>query len=295
MVSPRARQTSETPPADFSLLVGHKVTLTLEKPGKTAYLRLPPEYGDELVPTVFGSVSPDARVGDAVEAFMLTDVKGAPQASLTMPALVWGEVRFLEVTSETDMGVFVNWGLPKELLVPKREQPIRMRLGQRYPVALQLDKQGRLLGTGNVAELLHQEPASFALEQRVSGEAWRNDDLIGLFVILEGKWVGLLPKTEPHRQKRGQQSEYRITQIQPDGKLELSLRGSGFDEMPSDVELVYDALATRRQLNVGDETSPEQVRELFGISKKAFKRALGVLFKRGQIEFDGKGFARVLK
>jgi uncharacterized protein len=295
MVSPRARQNSQPPPVEPSPLIGRKVTLTLEKPGKTAYLRLPPEFGDGVVPSVFGSVSPNVQVGEAVEAFMLTDAKGEPQASLTLPMLVWGEVRFLEVTSETDMGVFVDWGLPKELLVPKREQPVRMRIGSRYPIALQLDRQGRLLGTGNVAELLHREPASFTIDQWVTGEAWRNDPNIGLFVILAGKWVGLLPKTEPHRQARGQESEYRINQIQPDGKLELSLRGPGAVELPGDVELVYDTLVNRRGLHVGDDTTPEQVREVFGISKKAFKRALGVLFKAGRVEFDAHGFARVIK
>lgn len=244
---------------------------------------------------MFGKLPHDATLGQEVDAFLLTDAQGALQASLTMPQLAWGEVRFLEVTAETDLGAFVDWGLPKELLVPKREQAVRMRVGERYPVALKTDKQGRLLGTSQVAELLHLEPAPFEMEQWVAGEAWRNDPNIGLFVILEGKWVGLLPKTEPHRQQRGEASQYRISQVQPDGKLELSLRGTGVAELPNDVELVYDVLTRNPTLRVGDDSSPEQVRDNFGISKKAFKRALGVLFKRGQIEFDAKGCARVIK
>lgn len=294
-MSPPLRRTSEFAPGPPFPLVGHRVRLALDTPGKVAQLRLPPDVGGTTIPTVFGSVPPETRVGEEVEVFVVTDAKGAPQASLTLPFLVWGEVRFLEVTSETDMGVFVDWGLPKELLVPKREQPIRMRIGERYPIALQLDRQGRLLGTGNVAELLHKEPAEFEEGQWVAGEAWRNDPNIGLFVILAGKWVGLLPKAEPHRQKRGQESQYRISHVLPDGKLELSLRGSGVAELPGDVELVYDVLTSRPNLRVGDESSPDQIREVFGISKKAFKRALGVLLKRGQIEFDAKGFARVTK
>jgi len=249
--------------------------------------------GGDTLPAVFGGVSPHAAAGDEIEAFVLTDAKGALRASLTLPMLTWGEVRFLEVTSETDIGAFVDWGLPKELLVPKREQPVPMRVGQRYPVALQLDRQGRLLGTGNVAELLHREPALFESGQWVSGEAWRNDPNIGLFVILARKWVGLLPKTEPHRQQRGQASEYRISKVLPDGKLELSLRGTGVAELPGDVELVFDILSQRTNLRVGDDTEPERVRDVFGISKKAFKRAVGVLLKRGQVEFDTEGFVRV--
>lgn len=267
--------------------------LSVERAGKEASVRLPPENGGNAVPTVFGSLPRGTEPGEQVEVFLMTDARGELQASLTMPTLTWGEVRFLEVTAESDHGVFVDWGLPKELLVPKREQLVRMRLGQRYPIGLKTDKQGRLLGTAQVAELLHQDPAPYEAGEWATGEAWRNDPNIGLFVILDRKWVGLLPKTEPHRQQRGQEAQYRIVQVLPDGKIDLSLRGTGVAELPSDVELVYDALVGNPGLRVGDDTSSEQVRELFGISKKAFKRALGVLYKRGEIEFDAKNFARV--
>lgn len=244
--------------------------------------------------TVFGNVPTGTHVGQELEVFLMTDAQGAPRASLTLPLLSWGEVRFLEVTADTDLGVFVDWGLPKELLVPQREQLVRMRIGQRYPIALKTDRQGRLLGTAQVAELLHKEPHEFKIEQWVTGEAWRNDPLIGLFVIIERKWVGLVPKDEPHRQARGQESKYRVNQVLPDGKIDLSLRASGAEELPNDVELVFDILTRDPALRVGDDSPPDQIRDVFGISKKAFKRVLGVLFKRGDIEFDAKGFARVL-
>jgi predicted RNA-binding protein (virulence factor B family) len=73
------------------------------------------------------------------------------------------------------------------------------------------------------------------------------------------------------------------------------LRGSGAEELPNDVELVLDTLIQNPTLRVGDDSTPDQIREVFGISKKAFKRVLGVLLKRGQIEFDASGFARVVR
>ncbi len=125
------------------------------------------------------------------------------------------------------------------------------------------------------------------------GEAWRNEPHIGLFAILAGKWVGRVPPDEPHQQQRGQASEYRIGKVLPDGKLEVSLRATIPAELPRDVDHVLATLRENPRLRVGDDTSPDHVRTHFGLSKKAFKRALGVLFKRGQIEFDAKGFARV--
>ena len=107
-VSPPPRRTSELAPDPTSTLVGHRVKLALDTPGKVAQLRLPADAGGATIPTVFGSVPPETRVGEEVEVFVVTDAKGAPQASLTLPLLFWGEVRFLEVTSETDMGVFVG-------------------------------------------------------------------------------------------------------------------------------------------------------------------------------------------
>lgn len=275
--------------------MGCRLTVTVEQLGKVPLVRLASEHGGDSVPAVFGALPPGAAPGQTIEVFLMTDAVGAPQASLTLPHLANGEVKFLEVTAETDHGVFVDWGLPKELLVPRKEQLVRMRVGQSYPVALTTDRQGRLMGTAHVAELLHKEPHEFETGQWVMGEAWRNDANIGLFAIVEGRWVGLVPKDEPHRQQRGQATKYRINQVLEDGKLELSLRGSGAEELPNDVELVLDTLIQNPTLRVGDDSTPDQIREVFGISKKAFKRVLGVLLKRGQLEFDASGFARVVR
>lgn len=294
-VSPSPRQPADSAAVDQPELVGRRLTVAVERVGKVPQVRLSPEQGGGSVAAVFGALPAGAAPGDPVEVFLMTDSVGALQASLTVPHLVAGEVKFLEVTTETDHGVFVDWGLPKELLVPRKEQLVRMRVGQSYPIALTTDRQGRLMGTAHVAELLHKEPHEFVTGQWVTGEAWRNDPNIGLFAIVEGRWVGLVPKDEPHRQHRGQASKYRINQVLEDGKLELSLRGSGAEELPNDVELVLDTLTQNPTLRVGDDSTPDQIREVFGISKKAFKRVLGVLLKRGQIEFDPKGCARVVR
>lgn len=249
--------------------------------------------GTASVPTAFGNVPVDTRIGSLLDVFLCTDAQRQLVASLTIPLLVRDEVRFLKVLKSTADGAWVDWGLPTPLFVPKNEQITRMRVGESYPIALNVERDGVLLGTAHVTELLHTEPAPFEAGQWVEGQAWRNDPEIGLFAILEGKWVGRVPPSEPHQQQRGQTSQYRISKVLPDGKLEVSLRATKDAELPHDVDHVFATLSANPRLRAGDDTSPEHVRQHFGLSKKAFKRALGVLLKRGDIEFDAKGFARV--
>jgi uncharacterized protein len=276
----------------FSAVVGRRVTLDVERlSGGQAWLRVAP--GVALIPTEFGDVPAETAVGSKLEVCVCFNAKGQPVGSLTQPALLWGEVRFLVVTKETADGAFMDWGMPQPLFVPKREQVTHMRRGDSHPVALTQNRDGTLIGTTAVTELLHLDTAPFEAGEWVHGEAWRNDPTIGLFVIVEGKWVGRVPATEPHQQQRGQAAEYRICKVLPDGKLELSLRATIAAEIPHDVEHVLATLNENPAMRVGDDTSPDKVRDQFGLSKKAFKRALGVLFKRGDIEFDAKGFARV--
>lgn len=276
----------------FRAVVGRQVTLVVERvTGAHAWLRVAP--GVAPIPTEFGDLPVGTVAGSKLEVCVCFNAKGQPVASLTLPTLFWGEVRFLEVSKETADGAFMDWGLPLPLFVPKREQIARMSRGSIHPVALTLNRDETLIATTAVTELLHLEPAPFQTGEWVSGEAWRNDPQIGLFVILEGKWVGRVPPTEPHQQQRGEAAQYRICKVLPDGKLEVSLRATVADEIPHDAEHVLATLCENPAWRVGDDTSPDQVRDKFGLSKKAFKRALGVLFKRGDIEFDAKGFARV--
>jgi uncharacterized protein len=290
----RTRNDAPPRPANDALraALGQRLSLEVDRvSGGQAWVRVATDIAP--IPTAFGDVPAGTTAGSHLDVFVCADARDLPVASLRTPALEWGEVRFLEVVKETQYGAWVEWGLPVPLFVPKREQITRMRVGTKHPVALCLSREGLLAGTTHVTELLHLEPAPFEVGQWVHGEAWRNDPEIGLFAILEGKWVGRVPPDEPHQQERGQAAEYRIGQVLPDGKLEVSLRATIAAALPRDVEHVLTTLNARPALRVGDDTSPEQVRALFGLSKKAFKRALGVLFKRGQIEFDAKGFARV--
>lgn len=209
------------------------------------------------------------------------------------PKLALGQVGFLEVTDIVPFGAFVDWGLPKELLVPLAEQICEMRLGQSYAVGVIKDDQGRFAGTQRIAEML-RKPPPFAVGDWVEGEAWRQEPTLGVFVILEKQYLGLLPESEPNTLKRGEKAKFRIAQSLPDGKIQLSLRRTAFEELDDDAERVYVRL-TQSFFRVSDETSPEVIVARFGISKKAYKRAIGRLLKQGRISFDTEGYVVLSK
>jgi len=230
-----------------------------------------------------------ARVGDELDVFVYLDSEDRPLATTRTPKLSLGEVAFLRVTSCTPFGAFVDWGLAKELLVPFKEQTRELHVGSREPIGVYLDDTGRLAGTMRVAELLDQEPFEFAQDQWLEGEAWRNDPEIGLFAILERRFLGMVPASEPHRLTRGQAARFRVSHVHEDGKVELSLRAHAHQELENDAETVLRVIGKPGAARVGDHSAPEQLRELFGLSKKAFKRAAGRLLKQGLVSLDDQG------
>ena len=269
-------------------LSGRVVTLPVKRFGPPgAFLSLGPS--DQEVILLPGAEVPEGtEVGDELDVFVHFDSEDRPIATSKRPKLGLGQVAFLEVTSQTRIGAFVDWGLPKELLVPHAEQTADMTVGKRYAIGLYVDPSGRLAGTMRVAEML-RERRGFEVGEWVRGEAWRKEDGIGVFVIVERRYVGLLPESEPHDLGRGDACEARVANVLPDGKIELSLRALAHEEIDGDAERILAELVRDPSLAIGDHTSPDEVRRLFGISKKAYKRALGRLLRERRVEMDASG------
>jgi uncharacterized protein len=225
---------------------------------------------------LIGSEIPEgAKESDELDVFVYRDSEGRLLATTRKPKVELGQVAFLEVTSTTDFGAFVDWGLPRDLLVPFAQQTTELTVGARHPVGLYIDDTGRLAGTMRVSEMLGMERVEWQLDEWVDGEAWRNDPEIGLFVIVERAFVGLVPATEPHRLARGEASRFRVSNVLPDGKIELSLRGHAHEELARDANHILLTLGRSGAPRIGDKSSPEDIRTAFGLSKKAFKRAVG--------------------
>jgi len=280
----------------FKSLLGRKATLVVRRfTSSGAFLGDPaadPALNDRDAPglLLIGSEIPlGSQVGDVLDVFVYLDSEDRPLATLRTPKLSLGEVTFLRVTATTSFGAFVDWGLAKELLVPFKEQTRELHVGSREPIGLYIDDTGRLAGTMRVAELLDQEPAAFSEGSWVEGEAWRNDPEVGLFAILERRFLGMVPATEPHRLTRGQAARFRVSHVHADGKVELSLRAHAHEELENDAQTVLRILSKPGAPLVGDHSSPELLREVFGLSKKAFKRGAGRLLKQRLVELDAQG------
>lgn len=274
-------------------LLGRIVRLTVRRFGPPgAFLALDAADPSPDAPVLLlprSEVPEGTREGDALEVVVYLDSSDRPIATLRRPKLLWGQVAFLQVTEVTRFGAFVDWGLPKELLVPYPEQTCDMRPGERYAVGLFVDDTGRLAGTMRVSEMLRGTP-DVALDEWIDGEAWRKDPEIGVFVILERSFVGLVPASEPNDLARGEAARFRVANILPDGKIELSLRGHAHEEVEGDARKILALIERPSAPRVGDRSSPEEIRRLLGLSKKAFKRAAGRLLKEGTATLDDDGF-----
>jgi predicted RNA-binding protein (virulence factor B family) len=276
-------------------LLGRIVPLSVLRFGPPGAFLVPPGTTDPRASTILlpASEVPDGcKEGDVLDSFVYLDSEDRPIATLADPKLVLGEVAFLEVTDEAAFGAFVDWGLMKELLVPKGEQTREMRVGERHPIGLYLDDTERLAGTMRVSELLKAK-GEFRQDEWVAGEAWRNEPELGLFVIVEQRYVGLVPASEPHKLARGEGARFRVSNILMDGKIELSLRGPAHEELHKDAAHVLAVLMRPDAPKVGDGSSPELIRSSFGLSKKAFKRAVGRLLKQGAVRLDPAGIVIV--
>ncbi|MDB4944764.1 MAG: hypothetical protein JWP97_4298 [Labilithrix sp.] len=277
-------------------LLGRYTTLVIKRitqPG--AYVAAPDMDEREAILLPGGEIPEGAAEGDEIEVFVYRDSEGRLVATVKDVKVVLGEVAFLRVTENTPIGAFVDWGLGKELLVPFKEQTTDLRPGEKYAIGLYVDDTGRLAGTMRVSEILsaaHDPTTRWSRDEWVEGEAWRNEPTIGLFVIVERRFVGLLPKSEPHSLARGDAARFRIANVLADGKIELSLRGHAHEELAGDAQRILEALRAESPPRVGDRSSPEEIQDAFGLSKKAFKRAVGRLLKEGAVTADDEGYLR---
>jgi hypothetical protein len=207
------------------------------------------------------------------------------------PRFALGEVDVLIVVDITPFGAFVDWGLPKDLLVPLKEQTRPVRVGDRVAIGLYRDRTDRLAGTMRVAEML-RPGRRFAPDEWVPGVAWREEPGLGLFVIVEKRSLALVPAAEPHDLRVGDAASFRVVHVHADGKVELSLRRLKEDEIDEDAERLFAILTGSPAPELGDASSPERIRAVVGISKKAFKRAAGRLLRMGRVRIDDAGLLR---
>ncbi len=199
-----------------------------------------------------------------------------------------GELRELTVSALTEIGAFLETGAKKELLLPFKEQTRELKEGEKVLVALYVDKTGRPCSTMRIEPWLSLEPTC-----RKGDLVWGTVyevSYLGLFTAVENKYSGLIPRAEAEGITSLGRIEARVLRVRPDGKVDLSLRESLKNRMSTEgAELAAILKKAGGFLPVNDDSDPEEIQELTGMSKKAFKRAVGHLLKAGRIEIVKKG------
>lgn len=234
-------------------------------------------------------VPKDIKVGDAVEVFVYRDSEDRLIATTRRPKLTLGEVGLLKVKDITKIGAFLDWGLEKDLFLPFKEQTSKLEKGNKYLVALYIDKSDRLCATMKIKDFLRTD-SPYKENDWVMGTIYSIHEDIGAFVAVDNKYEGLIPKKELIGvYAPGDEVKARVTRVKEDGKLDLSLREKSYIQIEKDAEKILAKLKEEGGfLPLNDSSSPEDIKKELNMSKSAFKKAAGRLLKERKIEFVEK-------
>jgi predicted RNA-binding protein (virulence factor B family) len=232
------------------------------------------------------------KIGDYIEVYLYHDHQNRLTATTKRPKLLLGDSGWLMVTDiQPRLGLFLDNGIAKELLLPSDELPDHR---ERWPkkgfelfVKVTHDRQGRLLARlGNEKDFLHVKPADASLHHKeVEGRVYK-ETRDGAFICTEDGILGLIHKDEMTAPLAlGQRVRARVTHVRADGRVNLSMKPSKEVSYSIDAETILTYLRKRGgKMPYGDHTESEMIQALFNMSKSAFKRALGKLMKEGKIE-----------
>ncbi len=230
------------------------------------------------------------RTGDVLEVFVYKDSKDRLIATTQEPRLVMGQMAALDVVSVQKIGAFLDWGLEKDLFLPYREQLGRIHEGDQVLVRLYIDKSSRLCASmKHLYEMLRMD-APYQAGDMVSGRVYEFSDNFGTFVAVDDRYSARIPGYEDRSFLRiGDMVDARVVEVRPDGKLELTLREKAYLQMDADARRVLEVLKEYAGvLPFNDKASPEIIMREMKMSKGAFKRAVGHLYKERRIEITEK-------
>ena len=225
------------------------------------------------------------EIGDPIEVFLYKDSSDRMIATTRTPKLLFGEVKPLKVADTARVGAFLDWGLEKDLLLPFREQTAKVSKGDEVLAALYVDKSGRLCATMKVYDKLSLN-TPYKKDDEVKGRVYEISDNFGVFVAVDDQYSALIPKREaPNGFRVGEVIEGRVVKVHEDGKMDLSVRKKAFLQMDDDAQMILERLESAGgSLPFNDKTDARTIKAEFGISKNAYKRAVGRLFKERKIQ-----------
>lgn len=232
-------------------------------------------------------VPEDMDIGDAIEVFVYRDSEDRLIATVNKPMITLGQVAKLRVKETTKIGAFLNWGLEKDLFLPFKEQTHKVNAGEDCMVALYVDKSGRLCATMRVYN--HLVPATgYNRDDKFTGIVYEIKPEMGAFVAVDFKYHGMIPKNELYGKVNVGDVVYgRIIKVRSDGKLDLSIREKSYLQMDEDAQMLFEKMQNNGgTIPFTDKSDAELIKSETGMSKNAFKRAVGRLLKEGKIKIE---------
>ena len=253
-----------------------------------AYLEGGPE-GTILLPARY--VPEGLKEGDEIDVFVYLDSEERLVATTDAPKAQVGDFAWLQVAWVNNYGAFLDWGLMKDLFVPFREQKMKMLKGHFYMVHVHLDEETyRIMASAKVERYLSHEQPPYHNGDAVSALIWQKTDL-GFKAIIDNQYAAMLFDGEVFRELHsGDRVTAYITQVRPDGKIDISLQRKGQKAVMDFSEVLHQHLQQNKGFTpLGDKSPAEEIYAMFGVSKKVFKKAIGDLYKRHLITIDADG------
>lgn len=242
-----------------------------------------------LMPTKW--VPQGTKIGDRLNVFIFRDSDDRLIATTVVPYAMAETFAFLEVKQVNDIGAFLDWGMDKDLLVPFREQTFRMEAGKSYVVFVYVDeKTDRLTASAKLKDFFVSEPDTIQ-EGDIVDLLIYSETPLGYNAVINDLYSGLLYKNEVFETIRiGDKLKGYVKRIREDNKIDLSLQKSGF-ELVDDVKWRILNLLKQNEgfLPLNDNSSPEEIKSKLQISKKAFKKAVGALYRERLVKLTDKG------
>ena len=245
---------------------------------------------DILLPNKY--VPNQFEIGDELTVFVYLDHEERPVATTLEPYILLNEFALLRVNYVNQVGAFMDWGMEKDILVPFKEQARPMEKGKRYLVYLYLDEQtNRLVASSKTNQFLNNDALTVEVGEEVDLLVSHITEL-GINVIINGKHKGLIYKDEVYDDaiRTGDKTRGFIKTIRPDNKIDVALQKQGYESIEPSAQIILDELkASRGFLRLHDNSHPEDIRTVLKMSKKTFKKAIGLLFKQQLIDIKDDG------
>ena len=236
-------------------------------------------------------VTGKAEKGDLIDVFLLLDSEDRPVATMRKPLVMPGEVALLKVAAVESAGALLEWGMPKQLLVPASEQQQKMVKGFSYVVYVHLDpKTRRITGSTKLEKYLTVKPGGLQLNQEVELLVCDQSDL-GYRAVINNSGLGFLYNNDLFQKlKIGEKITGYVKNIREDGRVDLYLQKPGFEKIVDISDQILAKIkASGGFLAVTDKSPAEEIYQLFATSKKNYKKAIGGLYKKGLVVLEENG------